>query len=115
MIIPFLAIGGIFGLVIYLIVLLLVFWLLYYLVNNLAPEPMRKIPQGAAQRRRGIRRLRPDGNLGRIVRAAVPRLRRCDRDRAQAAGVGRGRLSGAGAGRRDLPVLPNWTPDNVMI
>jgi len=41
--ISFLALGGIFGLVIYLIVLLLVFWLLYYLVNNLAPEPMRKI------------------------------------------------------------------------
>ena len=56
---------------------------------------------------RGVGRLRSDGDLGRVVRAAVPRLRRRDHDRAQAAGVGRGRLSGARAGRRDLSVVPH--------
>lgn len=35
--------GGILTILIYLIVLCLVAWLAYYIVNNLAPEPMRRI------------------------------------------------------------------------
>lgn len=35
--------GGLLALVIYLIVFLLIFWLFYYIINNLAPEPFRKI------------------------------------------------------------------------
>lgn len=35
--------GGLLALVIYLIVFLLIFWLFYYIINNLAPEPFRRI------------------------------------------------------------------------
>lgn len=34
---------GLLTLVIYLLVFLAVLWLFYYLINNLAPEPYRKI------------------------------------------------------------------------
>lgn len=34
---------GLLSLAIYLIVFLLIFWLFYYIVNNLAPEPFRRI------------------------------------------------------------------------
>lgn len=40
-----LAIGaaGLLTLVVYLLVFLLIFWLFYYLINNLAPEPFRRV------------------------------------------------------------------------
>lgn len=40
-----LAVGasGLLTLAIYLIVFLLIFWLFYYIINNLAPEPFRRI------------------------------------------------------------------------
>lgn len=37
------AMTGLLSLVIYLLVILLIFWLFYYLINNLAPEPFRKV------------------------------------------------------------------------
>ena len=37
------AVGGLFTLAIYLLVLLLIGWLFYYLINNIAPEPFRKV------------------------------------------------------------------------
>lgn len=35
--------SGLLTLAIYLIVFLLIFWLFYYIINNLAPEPFRRI------------------------------------------------------------------------
>jgi len=35
--------GTLLTLAIYLIIFLLIFWLFYYIINNLAPEPFRKI------------------------------------------------------------------------
>lgn len=35
--------GGLFSLLLYLLLFLLVFYAFYYAVNNLAPEPMRRI------------------------------------------------------------------------
>ena len=61
----------------------------------------------AAQHGRCVGRIRSDGHLGGVVRAAVSRLRRRDSDGAQAAGLGRRRIPGARAGRCDLPVVPH--------
>ena len=57
-------------------------------------------------RRRRLRRLRSDGHFAYPVRAPVPRLRRCDSHRPQAADRRRRRLQGAGDRDVGLPVLP---------
>lgn len=43
MILLFVGASGLLALAIYLIVFLLIFWLFYYIINNLAPEPFRRI------------------------------------------------------------------------
>jgi len=43
MLVLVLAVTGIFNLLIALVILLLIFWLAYFIINRLAPEPMRGI------------------------------------------------------------------------
>ena len=68
----------------------------------------------AARARCGLRRVGSDGDFARAVRAPVPRFRRSDSRRPQAAGIGRRRLSGAGTGGRDLSVLPRGTRRSLL-
>ena len=61
----------------------------------------------------GFRRVRSDGDFDDRVRAAIPRFRQRHPRRASAAGFGRGRLSRAGAGGCNLPVVQGRARDRT--